>query len=75
MPRPMMRAWMSWVPEENSSLREQTETMLTFVGVDGLEVHDVPDDVVLVADTVAAQHVPALSGNGEGLPTVVTLQN
>ena len=46
---------------------------LTFVRVDGLEVHAVPDDVVLVADAVSAQHVAALAGDLERLAARVAL--
>ena len=48
-------------------------TRLTFIRVDGLEVHAVPDDVVLVADAVAAEHVAALTGDVERLSARVPL--
>lgn len=35
----------------------------TFIGVDGLQVQQVPDDVVLVANPVAPQHVAGLTGD------------
>lgn len=44
-----------------------------FVRVDGLEVHDVADDVVLVADAVASEHVPGLPRNVQRLPARVAL--
>ena len=46
---------------------------LTFVRVDGLEVHAVSDDVVLVADAVAAEHVAALAGDVERFAARVAL--
>ena len=45
-----------------------------FVRVDGLEVHDVPDDVVLVGDSIAAQHVAARAGNVQRFAARVALQ-
>ena len=30
----------------------------TFICVDGLQVHHMSDDVVLIADPIASQHVP-----------------
>ena len=39
-----------------------------------LQVHDVPDHVVLVADPVPSQHVPALPCDRQGLAAVVPLQ-
>merc|ERR1719270_1287011 len=49
--------------------------MGSLVSVDGLEVHHVPDDVILVADSVTPEHVPALPGDGQGLSAVVPLQD
>lgn len=46
-----------------------------FVGIDGLEVHDMPDDVVLVRDSVPAQHVAARPDNVQRLAAVVALQD
>jgi len=53
---------------------ESMDVVCAFVRVDGLEVHDVPDDVVLVADAVAAQHVAALAGDVQRLAARVALQ-
>uniref|UniRef100_A0A8U7NYB1 Uncharacterized protein n=1 Tax=Corvus moneduloides TaxID=1196302 RepID=A0A8U7NYB1_CORMO len=47
----------------------------TLVGVDGLEVHEVPDDVELVADPVAPQHVPRVPRDAQRLPARVPLQH
>ena len=44
------------------------------VCVHRLQVHDVSDHVVLVADPVASQHVPALTCDRQGLAAVVPLQ-
>lgn len=49
--------------------------LLTFVRVHGLQVEKVSDDVILVCDAVAAQHVSGLPGHLQGLPTVVPLQD
>ena len=46
---------------------------LTFVRVDGLEVHRVTDDVVLVADPVRAEHVASDARDVQRLATVVSL--
>ena len=46
---------------------------LTLVGVDGLQVHDVADDVVLVRDAVAAQHVAGVAGDVQRLAARVAL--
>lgn len=47
--------------------------LLTFVCVDGLQVHNMADDVVLVRDAVSSQHVSGLPGDVQGLPTAVPL--
>lgn len=47
--------------------------MSTLVSVDGLQVHDVADDVVLIADTVASEHVAGVAGNVQGLAARVAL--
>ena len=51
------------------------DVVRALVGVDGLEVHHVPDDVVLIAHPVPPEHVPALPGDGERLAAVVPLQD
>lgn len=43
------------------------------VGVDYLQIHHVPDDVVLVHDPVATKHVPGGPGNVERLTARVPL--
>ena len=48
--------------------------MRALVGVDGLQVHDVPDDVVLVLDAVAAEHVAAGARNVQRFAARVALQ-
>ena len=53
---------------------ESVDVMSALVRVHRLQVHHVPDHVVLVADAVAAEHVPALPGDGEGLAAVVPLE-
>lgn len=49
--------------------------MPTLICVDGLQVHDMSDDVVLVCDAVSSQHVSGLSGDIQGLATAVPLQH
>lgn len=46
---------------------------LTFISVDGLQVQDVTDDVVLVCDAVSSQHVSGLSGDVQGFAARVSL--
>jgi len=48
--------------------------MGSLVGVDSLQVHDVPDDVVLILDAIASQNVTSVTGNVQGLATVVAFQ-
>ena len=48
---------------------------LTLIRVDCLQIHDVADDVVLVRDAIAPQHVTSLSGNVQRLATAVPLQH
>ena len=48
--------------------------MGALVCVHCFQVHDVPDHVILVADAVAPQHVPAFACNSQSLSTVVPLQ-
>ena len=45
------------------------------VRVDGLQVHHVPDDVVLVRDTVAAEHLPRRPGDVDRLHAGVPLHH
>jgi len=47
----------------------------SLIGVDGFQVHDVADDVVLVADTVTSEHVARISGNVERLAARVALDH
>lgn len=46
----------------------------TLVCVDGLQVHDVTDNVVLICDAISSQHVSGLSGNIQSLATAIPLQ-
>lgn len=47
---------------------------LTLISVHSFQVHHMPHNVVLITDAVAAQHVPAVAGNVQGLATGITLQ-
>lgn len=49
------------------------DVMGALISVDGLQVHHVPDHMVLISDPIPAQHVPAVSGNLQRLPTRVPL--
>lgn len=51
------------------------EQGVTFVCVDGLQVHDVPNDMVLISDAVSAQHVAGLAGDVQSFATGVPLQH
>ena len=46
----------------------------SFVRIDSLQVHDVSDNVVLVRDTVAAEHIAALTGNVQRFAARIALQ-
>ena len=39
------------------------------------QIHDVPDDVVLIGDSVSAEHVPSRASNVQRLAAVVALQD
>ena len=39
------------------------------------QIHDVPDDVVLIGDSVSAEHVPSSASNVQRLAAVVALQD
>ena len=58
---------------DGSAEDESVNVVRAFVGVDSLEVHDMPNDVVLVGDPVPAQHVAARPGNVQRLSAVVSL--
>lgn len=47
----------------------------TFIGVDGLEVAHMSDDVVLVYYAVATEHITGISSYLEGLAAVVALDH
>lgn len=47
----------------------------TLVCVDGLQVHDVTDDVVLICDAVPSQHVSGLSCDVQSFSTAIPLQH
>ncbi len=49
------------------------DVVRALVRVDGLQIHHVADDVVLVADAVAAQHVSAHARDVETLAAAVAL--
>lgn len=48
---------------------------LTFVSVDGFEVQDVTNDVILVCDAISSQHISGLSSDIEGFTARVPLQH
>ena len=60
----------SYTPAKN----EGVNIMCALVGVHCLQIHHMPDHMILVADAVAPQHVPALTCNGQSLSAVVPLQ-
>jgi hypothetical protein len=47
----------------------------TLIGIDSLKVAHMSDDVVFVYDAVASEHITGISGNLEGLSTVVALDH
>lgn len=60
---------------DGSADNESVNVSSTLVGIHRLEVADVSDDVILVDDAVAAEHVPRLACNLQGLSAVVTLDH
>ena len=60
---------------DGSSDDEAVNVVSALVRVDGLQVHDVPDDVVFVAHAVAAQHVSSRPRDVQSLAAVVAFQN
>lgn len=67
--------WCVPVVGRSAGIRVSCLLVLTFVRVDRLQVEEVSDDVILVGDAVAPQHVSGLPGHFQGLPTVVPLHN
>lgn len=46
----------------------------TLIGVHSLQVHGMPDHVVLVRNPIPPKHISGLASNVQGLPTVIPLQ-
>merc|ERR1719370_2343218 len=59
---------------DTSAKNQGMNIMGALVRVHRLQVHDVPDHMVLVANPVPSQHVPALTCDRQGLAAVVPLQ-
>ena len=47
--------------------------MSTLISIDSLQVHDVSNDMVLVAYSISTQHISASSGNIRSLSAIVSL--
>ena len=62
-------------PSDGSSEDKCMNIMSPLVCVDSLEVADVSDDVILVDNAVATEHVPGVSSNLQGLSAVVALDH
>ena len=60
---------------DSSPQNKCVDVACSLIGVHGLQVRDVSNDVVLVDDAVAAQHVSCISCNSERLSTVVTFDD
>ena len=60
----------SYTPAKN----EGVNVMGALVCVHCLQIHHMPDHMILVADAVAPQHVPAFTCDGQSLSTVVPLK-
>ena len=60
---------------DGSSDDETVNVVSALVRVDGLQVHDVPDDVVFVAHAIPAQHVSSRPRDVQRLAAVVAFQN
>ena len=54
-------------PCDLSTQDEGVDVVRALVSVDSFKVHHVPDDVVLIMDAVAAEHVPRSASNSQGL--------
>lgn len=46
----------------------------TLICVDGLQVHDVTDDVVFISNAISSQHVSGLPGNIQSFATAIPFQ-
>lgn len=60
---------------DSTSQDKSVNVVSSFVGVHSLQIHYVPDDVVLIRYTIASQHVPSHSRNVQGLSCVVPLDH
>mmetsp|Transcript_7412 Transcript_7412/g.18835 ORF Transcript_7412/g.18835 Transcript_7412/m.18835 type:complete len:219 (+) Transcript_7412:212-868(+) len=60
---------------DGTSQDESMHVVGTLVGVDGLEVHNVADNVVLVRNSVAAEHVARVAGDLQRLATRIALDH
>merc|ERR1719174_2045572 len=58
-------------PPENKGM----DILRAFVSVHSLQIDHVPDHLILIHNAIAAQHVPALSGDVKGLPARISLQH
>lgn len=47
---------------------------LTFISVHCLQIHSMPDHMVLIRNPISSQDVSCLAGNVQGFPTVISLQ-
>merc|ERR1719220_2700928 len=54
---------------------ECMDVMGTFVSIDSLQVHNMSDYMVLIRNTVSAQHISSSSGDVQCFPTIITFQN
>ena len=50
-------------------------TDFTFVSIDSLQVHNMSDYMVLIRNTVSAQHISSSSGDVQCFPAIITFQN
>lgn len=61
-------------PCDSPSKDQSMDVMSTFIGVHRLQVHDMPDHVILIRNPIPPKHVSGLASNVQGLPTVIPLQ-
>lgn len=60
----------------NCSPKDQSmNVMCTFISVHCLQIHSMPDDMVLIRNPISSQDVSCLAGNIQGFSTVVSLQH
>jgi hypothetical protein len=58
-----------------ASQNQSVNIMCALISVHGLQISQMPNNVVLVDDTIASEHVSCIASNGQSLATVVPFHN